>query len=127
MSDYIADEQEVEYKGFHYWIFEGDYYFRDSDSISSNVNTEEAVKEFIDVIVENGKLQSQNCGFFHNVKDWNTRPLEDALTAENAKLREALKFYANKDNYLLLDSMATCIDNDEGERACAALSDKEVK
>jgi len=58
--------------------------------------------------------------------------LEVALkksVAENAKLREALKFYADEKNW---DTGIDCdryteIEADTGDKASAALSDKEVK
>lgn len=34
----------------------------------------------------NAKVAQCQCGAFLNVKRWNTRPLEDALIAENARL-----------------------------------------
>ena len=55
---YVPDEQETEYKGFHYWTFEGTYYFRDIGTLPSNMNSEESVRACIDVISENKKLQS---------------------------------------------------------------------
>lgn len=61
------------------------------------------------------RIAKCKCGAWLNINRWNTRPLEDALRAENAKLREALdelvtctanlKFHLSKDgNYSICKS-----------------------
>ena len=56
------------------------------------------------------------------VKDWNTRPIEDALQAENARLREALEWYADIDNWFgNTDGDSSPVQDDAGFRARNAL------
>ena len=64
-------------------------------------------------------------------KAWNTRQVEDELNEkmeklerENARLREALEFYANTDVYEYYDKYeSTAIQNEGGQKAREALKE----
>jgi len=43
--------------------------------------------------------------------------------AEAARLREALEFYGDEENNLLIDNGCTAVKRDAGRRACAALGE----
>lgn len=53
----------------------------------------------------------------------NARPIEDALRAENARLREALTWYADENNYKTDNDGYTPIEFEWGERAQRVLKD----
>ena len=65
--------------------------------------------------------------------DWNARPIENELNekiekleAENARLREALEFYANTDVYEYYDKYeSTAVQHDGGEWAKKVLKEIE--
>ena len=52
------------------------------------------------------------------IEAWNTRPIEDALKAENARFREALEFYAKEIIYQVYsDGIPTEVEQDGGSFA----------